>query len=105
MDERRLPFRAALLDLAGSSGYELVVRETVQHEIAPSTRDYIARVRLRTYSDLEAISEEAFRRGFDAFNRYGADHGDFPRTAENDLFVFEKTLSKVLEERRKQSTG
>src|SRR5262249_40082795 len=90
LDERRLPFRAALLDLADSYGYDLIARETLCHEIAPSAHDYIARVRLRTYSDLESISEEAFRKGFEAFSRYCAGHADFSRRAENDLFVFEK---------------
>lgn len=89
VDEGRLPFRSALVSLAESSGYRMAARETVRHEIAPSHFDYLAKVRLRTYSDLESISDEAFHRGFEAFNQYCAAHPDFPRFAENDLFVFE----------------
>lgn len=87
LDERRLPFRAELLDLARACRYRLIALETLGHEIAATTSDYVAKIALRTYSDLACLSDAAFHAGLDALRAYCAIHPDFPRSADNDLFI------------------
>jgi ubiquinone/menaquinone biosynthesis C-methylase UbiE len=87
-DELRLPFRGDLVNLAQSCRYRLVALETVRHEIAATNFDYVEKTALRTYSDLECISDGAFHAGLRALGDYCAQHPDCPKFAENDLFVF-----------------
>jgi ubiquinone/menaquinone biosynthesis C-methylase UbiE len=88
IDERRLPWRAALRSLARAGRFREVAVETLRQEIAATGRDYVERIALRTYSDLACIADEAFRAGLEAFRAYSATHPDYPKSAENDLFVF-----------------
>lgn len=90
VDERRLPSRDALVGLAGSCQYRVVAIETLSHEIAPTSAEYVERIALRTYSDLECIDNGAFDEGLDALREYCSAHSDHPKRAENDLFIFEK---------------
>jgi ubiquinone/menaquinone biosynthesis C-methylase UbiE len=89
LDERRLPSRAELHEQAGACGYFVTAVETLAQEIASSGQEYVEKVGLRTYSDLEYISEDAFRAGFDALRAYTADHPGFPRSGELDVFVLQ----------------
>ena len=90
VDERRLSSRAGLVGLARSCRFRVVAIETLSHEIAPSAAEYVEKIALRTYSDLECIDDVAFREGLAAFREYCSAHPDLPKRAENDLFVFEK---------------
>jgi ubiquinone/menaquinone biosynthesis C-methylase UbiE len=88
VDERRLPSRSALMNLAQSCHYRMVAMETLSHEIAATSDAYVEKIALRAYSDLECISDEAFRNGLSHLRGYAAASPDFPRFVENDLFIF-----------------
>jgi ubiquinone/menaquinone biosynthesis C-methylase UbiE len=88
LDEGRLPYREELLGLATQSGFRLIALETLRHQIADTALDYVEKIALRTYSDLEYISDAAFGDGLTPFRNYCLAHPDFPRFAENDLHVF-----------------
>jgi ubiquinone/menaquinone biosynthesis C-methylase UbiE len=90
LDERRLPSRAELLRLAGSCPYRRIAVETLRHEIAATSFDYVERIGLRTYSDLECIPDAAFREGLDALRAHCGANPDHPKFAENDLFILER---------------
>jgi ubiquinone/menaquinone biosynthesis C-methylase UbiE len=91
VDERRLPSRAELLRLTRSSQYRLVAVETLRHEIASTNVDYVDKIALRTYSDLECIGDTSFHEGLDALRKYCFAHPAHPKFAENDLFVLERS--------------
>jgi len=88
VDERRLPSRDALTNLARSCGYRVAAIETMSYEIAATAADYVAKIATRAYSDLECISDESFRNGLNALRSYFGAFQDFTRLAENDLFIF-----------------
>jgi ubiquinone/menaquinone biosynthesis C-methylase UbiE len=90
IDEGRLPSRGGLLRLANSCRYRKVAVETLRHEIAATSSDYVAKIGLRTYSDLECIPDAAFRKGLEALRAYCAAHPDHSRFAEDDLFILER---------------
>ena len=90
VDERRLPCRDELGRMAGSCGFRTVAIETLGHEIAGSATEYVDKIALRTYSDLECIDDAAFHKGLDALREHSSTHPDFPKLAENDVFIFEK---------------
>jgi ubiquinone/menaquinone biosynthesis C-methylase UbiE len=89
VDERRLPFRDRLVALATSCQFRVVAIDTLSYEIAPSAAEYVEKIALRTYSDLECIDDVAFLDGLNAFREYCSVHPELPKLAENDLFVFE----------------
>ena len=88
LDERRLPSRSALLRLARAAGYRLVALDALCSEIAATSADYVAKIALRTYSDLTGISDAAFHRGLSDLEAYSRVSPDYPKFAENDFFVF-----------------
>jgi len=90
VDERRLPFRDGLVGLATSCQFRVVAIETLSYEIAPTTAEYVAKIALRTYSDLECIDDSEFHEGLGALREYCSAHPDLPKLAENDVFIFEK---------------
>jgi ubiquinone/menaquinone biosynthesis C-methylase UbiE len=90
IDEGRLPSRAALLRLAGSCRYRTIAVETLRHEIAATSSDYVAKIGLRTYSDLECIPDAAFLEGLKALSDYCSAHPDHSKVAEDDLFILER---------------
>jgi SAM-dependent methyltransferase len=89
IDEARLPSRADLLRLAAACRFRAVAVETLRYEIASTSTDYVAKIELRTYSDLEGIPDTAFHKGLEAFRDYGAAHPDLPKFADNDVFILE----------------
>ena len=89
-DERRLPSRDGLVELARSYQFRVVAIEPLSYEIAPSAAEYVEKISLRTYSDLECIDDVAFREGLAALREYCSAHPDHPKRAENDVFIFEK---------------
>ena len=86
----RLPSRDSLVGVAKSCRYRTVTIETLGYEIAPTAAEYVDKIALRTYSDLECIDNAAFREGLDSLREYSSAHPDFPKLAENDVFIFEK---------------
>ena len=90
VDERRLPSRDELGRVASSCGFRTVAIETLSHQIAASATEYVDKIALRTYSDLECIDDAAFREGLDSLREHSSAHPDFPKLAENDVFIFEK---------------
>ena len=90
VDERRLPTRDTLVGLAKSSQFRTVAIETLGYEIAPTAAEYVEKIALRTYSDLECIDDDSFHEGLKAFREYCSAHPDLPKLAENDVFIFEK---------------
>ncbi len=90
VDERRLPFRDDLVALARSCQFRMLAIETLSYEIAPTIAEYVEKIALRTYSDLECIDDVAFREGIDALREYCSAHLDLPKRAENDVFIFAK---------------
>jgi ubiquinone/menaquinone biosynthesis C-methylase UbiE len=89
-DERRLPARSGLVGLVAACGFRPGDRETCSYAVAASANEYVERVATRAYSDLEVIGDADFRSGLDALRRHAADHPDFPREEEVDLFEFER---------------
>jgi ubiquinone/menaquinone biosynthesis C-methylase UbiE len=90
VDERRLPSRDGLVETAKSSQFRTVAIETLSYEIAPTAAEYVEKIALRTYSDLECIDDDSFHEGLKAFREYCAAHPDLSKLAENDVFIFEK---------------
>ena len=90
VDERRLPSRDELGRVARSCGFRAVAIETLSHQIAASATEYVDKIALRTYSDLECIDDAAFHEGLDSLREHSSAHPDFPKLAENDVFIFEK---------------
>jgi ubiquinone/menaquinone biosynthesis C-methylase UbiE len=90
IDEGWLPSRGELLRLARSCRYRNVTVETVCHEIAATSSEYVAKIGMRTYSDLECMPEPAFRHGLEALRDYCAGHPDHSRFGEDDLFILER---------------
>jgi len=90
VDERRLLSRDGLVALARSCQFYVVAIETLSYEIAPSAAEYVEKISLRTYSDLECIDDFAFREGLAALREYCSAHPDHPKLAENDVFIFAK---------------
>lgn len=90
VDERRLPFRDELGGAASSYGFRAVAIETLSHQIAASAAEYVDKIALRTYSDLECIDDAAFHDGLDALREHSSAHPGLPKLAENDVFIFEK---------------
>lgn len=95
VDEQRLPHRASILSLAESSQYRSVALETVRHEIASTSLEYVERIALRAYSDLEAITDAAFRKGLMALRHHCETNPDHPKFAENDLFTWKKVSTSA----------
>src|SRR6185436_4155428 len=90
VDERRLPSRDGLIETAKSSQFRTVAIEALSYEIAPTAAEYVEKIALRTYSDLECIDDDSFHEGVKAFREYCSAHPDLPKVAENDVFIFEK---------------
>ena len=90
VDERRLPTRDTLVGLAKSCQFRTVAIETLGYEIAPTAAEYVEKIALRTYSDLECIDDDSFHEGLKAFREYCTAHPDLPKLAENDVFIFTK---------------
>jgi len=90
VDERRLPSRDELGRVARACGFRTVATETLSHQIAASASEYVDKIALRAYSDLECIDNAAFREGLDSLREHSSAHPDFPKIAENDVFIFEK---------------
>ena len=90
VDERRLPSRDELGWVATSCGFRTVAVEALSHQIAASATEYVDKIALRTYSDLEYIDDAGFREGLDSLREHSSAHPDFPKLAENDVFIFEK---------------
>lgn len=90
VDERRLPSRDELVGLTKSCQYRTVAIETLSYEIAPTNAEYVEKISLRTYSDLECIDDSAFHEGLAALREYCSAHPDLPKLAENDVFIFAK---------------
>jgi hypothetical protein len=76
--------------MARACGFRTVAIETLSHQIAASATEYVDKIALRTYSDLECIDDAAFHEGLDALREHSFAHPDFPKLAENDVFIFEK---------------
>ena len=90
VDERRLLSRDGLVALATSCRFRTVAIETLSYEIAPSAAEYVEKIALHTYSDLECIDDVAFREGLAALREYCSAHPDLPKLAKNDVFIFAK---------------
>ena len=90
VDERRLPSRDGLVGLATSCQFRVVAIETLSYEIAPTDAEYVEKISLRTYSDLECIDDSEFHEGLAALREYCSAHPDLPKLAENDVFIFAK---------------
>jgi ubiquinone/menaquinone biosynthesis C-methylase UbiE len=90
VDERRLPSRDGLVGLATSCQFRVVAIETLSYEIAPTNAEYVEKISLRSYSDLECIDDRAFHEGLAALREYCSAHPDFPKLAGNDVFIFAK---------------
>ncbi len=88
VDERRLSSRDELVGLVTSCQFRVVAIETLSYEIAPCAKEYVEKIALRTYSDLECIDDSAFHEGLAALREYCSAHPDHPKLAENDLFIF-----------------
>ena len=90
LDERRLPDRGGLIRLAESCGFRLVAVETLGYQIGTTSAEYIKKIALRAYSDLELIDDEAFEQGLEALREFASTHTDYPKTVENDLIILAK---------------
>jgi ubiquinone/menaquinone biosynthesis C-methylase UbiE len=91
-DERRFPFRAALVDLVTRAGFTRHGFETVSQRVAADLHEYYRKNAARAHSDLQAISDEAFRAGLARLDAYCAAHGaGGPVFEDVDFFTFTTT--------------
>ena len=90
VDESRHPTIEQVCDCFGVHDFRLQSMETVEQIEATNLQEYSDRIRLRTYSTFELISEEEFEQGL-AKLQHAADIEDTPKpvTAKLDLLVFE----------------
>jgi SAM-dependent methyltransferase len=92
MDVARIPSREAVARDFLAGGFTLACHRTVVHTVATDHRDYLRKISLRGLSSLQAISDQEFERGLDAFARHcRAVEGDRPITEPTDLFVFARS--------------
>jgi ubiquinone/menaquinone biosynthesis C-methylase UbiE len=90
IDDRRLPPREKIIAAARTAGFSLAASvEIFQPEVAASSREYVAKVATRAYSDLAMISDESFARGMEELTQYAAAKPDRAWVEEVDHFVFE----------------
>lgn len=90
VDESRHPTIEHVRDCFEENGFRLTTLETVEQIEATNLQEYTERIRLRTYSTFELISEEEFEQGL-AKLQHAADIEKTPKpvTAKLDLLVFE----------------
>ena len=94
VDERRLPSRDELVGLAKSCQFRTVAIETLSYEIAPTAAEYVEKIALRTYSDLECIDDDSFHEGLKAFREYCSAHPELPKLAEKTCSSSKKNLAR-----------
>jgi SAM-dependent methyltransferase len=70
IDAARLPSRVTLVETARQAGLTLIRHRTVSYPAAPTLSVYAEHVSTRTFSTLQLISDEEFRRGADEFRRH-----------------------------------
>ena len=63
--EERMPTRATVTGLFEDHGFELLVDETIEQEMAPDLRAYYERVKPRAISTLELLGDAEFERGLE----------------------------------------
>ena len=74
----------------GRAGFALLSYYTVEQPVAESPIDYLSKVRSRTYSDLAAISDEAFEAGVARMTEVVADGWRRSLHEPLGLFAFQK---------------
>jgi hypothetical protein len=79
-----------LIGLAEPCGFRLIAVETLGYDIATTSAEYIEKIALRAYSDLELIEDSAFEQGLEALREFGSAHADYPKNVETDLIIFAK---------------
>jgi ubiquinone/menaquinone biosynthesis C-methylase UbiE len=90
-DDERLPRLKTIEQTFADAGFRKVALETVRQTIDSSLRDHYERLKHRSLSTMELISEEDIRAGFAAMERAlaGSEHAG-PVTEDIDVLVFEK---------------
>jgi ubiquinone/menaquinone biosynthesis C-methylase UbiE len=89
IDVARLPTRRRLCDVAQEAGLPLIRQRTVVYPVASNLSVYADHVATRTFSTLQLISDDEFRRGASEFRRYCTreDRGQ-PVEEVIDMFLF-----------------
>ena len=91
IDLARMPSRAAIRDAFSGAGFIPIDHRVVQHRFAQDYADYYRKVSLRGLSSLQLISDEAFARGLEDFERRCREtwrHGPIYEPVE--LFLFQR---------------
>lgn len=91
LDARRMPSRARLEAVFVSAGFSVTVRRTVEQRMADGPKQYRERVRVRGFSSLQHISDEAFARGLAVFETWSASRpAGKPLHEWVDVFLFRR---------------
>jgi len=72
------------------AGFGLLSSHTIEQPVAESPIDYLSKVRSRTYSDLAALSDEAFEAGVARMTAVVADGWRRSLREPRGLFAFQK---------------
>lgn len=88
VDEARLPARDSVIRLTSAAGLVPTSRQTLSHVVAHTAAQYVSRIELRSYSDLDLVSEDAFARGMAAMRSFLDDGQEREFTEDCDLLTF-----------------
>lgn len=91
LDERRLPSRTGLRTLFVEGGFTERAQRTVEQRMTDGPEEYRQRVRARSFSSLQQITDEAFARGLARFEAWSASlPAGQPIHERVDVFVFRR---------------
>jgi len=90
IDRRRMPAANDLVAAFTAAGFEMTRHEAVAQEFAPTPAEACAKVRARAFSVLRMISDEAFARGFAAYEAACAAAPAGPVPDSLAFFVFRR---------------
>ena len=91
IDNQNLPCLEAVEDLFSANGFEKVALEAILQKIDDSLHAYYQRIKMRSYSTFEFMSDEEFQAGLLAMKKAVDNEKEpSPVTEAIDLLVFKK---------------
>ena len=91
LDLERMPTRTAAIDDFRVAGFSCRDHSVIRQRIAANPTEYVARIRSRSFSSLQAIPDHVWTERFAAFEAHCRTMADRPIDEPVNLFVFEAT--------------